>query len=147
MKFTLTIDTNDFTMRKILNLCADLKAKGVVESYTPSPEPKDRNDLWDSYELLFILPPDTISSEENIKKYPTITKLINIVSKSDGDIEKIESWGKRRLAYEIGGMNEGDYVMFVFEGDRKTMKKAEKFCHEAKEPEILRHIIIRKDRA
>lgn len=147
MKFTLTIDTNDFTMRKILNLCADLKAKGVVESYTPSPEPKDRSDLWDSYELLFILPPDTISSEENIKKYPTITKLIEIVNKNGGDIEKIESWGKKRLAFQISDLDEGDYIMFVFEGDRKTMKKVEKFCREAKEPEILRHMVVRKEKA
>lgn len=44
-------------------------------------------------------------------------------------------------------MNEGDYVMFVFEGDRKTMKAIDKFCRKAKEPEILRHMIIRKERA
>ena len=147
MKYTLTIDTSDFTMRTILNLCADLKEKGLIESYTPSPEPEDRSDIWDTYELLFILPPDTISSVENVKEYPTIAKLIDIVEKNNGAVERIESWGKKRLAYEIGDMNEGDYIMFVFEGDRKTMKKVDKFCREAKEPEILRHMIIRKERA
>ena len=147
MLFTLTLDTSDYTMRKILNLCADLKDKGMLESYTPSPEPEDRSDIWDTYELIFILPPDTISSVENVKEYPTISKLIEIVSKNSGNVERIESWGKKRLAYEIGDMNEGDYVMFVLEGDRKTMKKVDKFCREAKEPEILRHMIIRKERA
>lgn len=147
MKFTLTVDTNDFTMRKILNLCADLKAKGVIESYTPSPEPKDRSDLWDSYELLFILPPETISCEENVKEYPTLAKIIEIVNKTGGSVERIESWGKKRLAYEIGDVNEGDYVMFVFQGSRKTMKAVGKFCREAKEPEILRHMIILKEKS
>lgn len=147
MQFTLTLDTSDYTMRTILNLCADLKEKGLIESYTPSPEPEDRSDIWDTYELIFILPPDTISSVENVKEYPTISKLIEIVSKNSGNVERIESWGKKRLAYEIGDMNEGDYVMFVLEGDRKTMKKVDKFCRETKEPEILRHMIIRKERA
>lgn len=147
MLFTLTLDTSDYTMRKILNLCADLKEKGMIESYTPSPEPEDRSDIWDTYELLFILPPDTISREENVKEYPTIAKIIEIVNKKGGNVERIESWGKKRLAYEIGDVNEGDYVMFVFEGDRKTMKAVGKFCREAKEPEILRHMIILKEKS
>lgn len=147
MQFTLKIDTSCFTMRKILNLCADLKEKGMIESYTPSPEPEDRSDIWDTYELLFILPPDTISREENVKEYPTIAKIIEIVNKKGGNVERIESWGKKRLAYEIGDVNEGDYVMFVFEGDRKTMKAVGKFCREAKEPEILRHMIILKEKS
>lgn len=44
-------------------------------------------------------------------------------------------------------MNEGDYVMFLFEGDRKTMKAIDKFCREAKEPEIPCHMITRRKRA
>ena len=80
MQFTLTLNTSDLTMRKILNLYADLKDKGLIESYTPSPEPEDRSDIWDAYELLFILPPDTISREENVKEYPTIAKIIETVN-------------------------------------------------------------------
>ena len=104
------------------------------------------DNLWNTYELLFILPPDTISRVENVKKYPTITKLIEIVEKSNGAVERIESWGKR-LTYKIRGLTEGDYVMFIFKSNHKVMKKIDKFCRETKEPEILRHMITRKERA
>lgn len=122
MKFTSILSTND---------------------YIPSPKSKDRSDIWDTYELLFILPPDTISRVENVKKYPTITKLIEIVEKSNGAVERIESWGKR-LTYKIRGLTEGDYVMFIFKGDHKIMKKIDKFCRETKEPKIPCHMITRR---
>lgn len=125
MKLTSTLSTND---------------------YIPSPEPEDCRDLWNIYELLFILPPDTISRVENVKEYPTVTKLIEIVEKNNGTVERIESWGKR-LTYKIRGLTEGDYVMFIFKGDHKVMKKIDKFCCETKEPEIPCHMITRRKRA
>lgn len=117
-----------------------------TNDYIPSPKSKDTSDLWNTYELLFILPPDTISRVENVKEYPTITKLIKIVEKSNGAVERIESWGKR-LTYKIRGLTEGDYVMFIFKGHHKVMKKIDKFCNETKEPEIPYHMITRRKRA
>ena len=147
MQFTLTLDTSDYTMRKILNLCADLKDRGLIESYTPSPEPQVRSDLIDNYEILFILPKDTISliEQSKLREYPVIKKMCKIVSDGDGYVEKIESWGKKRLAFEIDDEDYGDYVLFAFGGDRKTMKKLDKFCRETADPKIMRHMVIRKD--
>lgn len=117
-----------------------------TNDYIPSPKSKDTSDLWNTYELLFILPPDTISRVENVKEYPTITKLIEIVEKSNGAVERIESWGKR-LTYKIRSLTEGDYVMFIFKSNHKVMKKIDKFCSETKEPEIPYHMITRRKRA
>ena len=114
-----------------------------TNDYIQSPKPKDTSDLWNTYELLFILPPDTISRIENVKEYPTITKLIEIVEKNNGAVERIKNWGKR-LTYKIRGLTEGDYVMFIFKGNHKVMKKIDKFCSETKEPEIPCHMITRR---
>ena len=50
------------------------------------------------YELVYILPPDT--TEQQVAELHE--QIEAVVSRMNGQIEKTENWGRRRLAYEIG---------------------------------------------
>jgi small subunit ribosomal protein S6 len=49
------------------------------------------------YELVYILPPDT--TEQQVTELHE--QVAQIVARMNGQIEKNENWGRRRLAYEI----------------------------------------------
>lgn len=59
------------------------------------------------YELMMILSPeiDERTIESSLKRYTTI------VTDNGGTIEKLDVWGKRRLAYPINKYGEGIYVV------------------------------------
>ena len=59
------------------------------------------------YEIMIILNPET--DERTIA--PTLEKLLQIVPSSGGTVDKIDTWGKRRLAYDIKKKSEGFYVV------------------------------------
>jgi len=91
------------------------------------------------YELGFILNPEV--SEEQTRAI--LERIEQIVSKYDGQVVKVNQWGRRRLAYPIQHHRDGYYVFIdmiltpetVLELDR-TLKVSE---------EVLRHLIKRRD--
>ncbi len=91
------------------------------------------------YELGFILNPE-VSEEQS---HAMLERVEQIVSNYDGQVVRVNQWGRRRLAYPIQHHRDGFYVFFdmiltpetVLELDR-TMKVSE---------EVLRHLIKRRD--
>ena len=59
------------------------------------------------YEIMIILEPET--DERTIAQ--TLEKLLQVVPGSGGSVDKIDIWGKRRLAYDIKKKSEGFYVV------------------------------------
>ena len=59
------------------------------------------------YEIMIILNPET--DERTIAR--TLEKLLQIVPSSGGTVDKIDTWGKRRLAYDIKKKSEGFYIV------------------------------------
>ena len=59
------------------------------------------------YEIMIILEPET--DERTIAA--TLEKLLQVVPNSGGSVDKIDIWGKRRLAYDIKKKSEGFYVV------------------------------------
>ena len=59
------------------------------------------------YEIMIILEPET--DERTIAA--TLEKLLQVVPGSGGSVDKIDIWGKRRLAYDIKKKSEGFYVV------------------------------------
>ncbi len=60
-----------------------------------------------NYELMVILDPSI--DERTVT--PMMEKLLQQVTAAGGSVEKIDVWGKRRLAYEIRKHSEGIYVV------------------------------------
>ena len=74
------------------------------------------------YEILFIADP-------NLGE-PEVDALANLVQgfveKEGGRLQKVEKWGKKRLAYTIGKHREGSYVLLVAEGKAALVKEVER---------------------
>ena len=62
------------------------------------------------YETIFIA--DLSLGEEGVKAL--VERFTNLIA-TNGTVEKVAEWGKRRLAYQINKMNEGYYVFIEFE--------------------------------
>ena len=62
--------------------------------------------LTSSYETIFIV--DCSTSEEATA---AVVEKFKSLIESNGTIEKIEEWGKRKLAYPINDLTEGYYVL------------------------------------
>ena len=91
------------------------------------------------YELGFILNPEV--GEEQTRSI--MERIEQIVRNSDGQVVRVNQWGRRRLAYPIEHYRDGNYVFIdmilapetVLELDR-TLKVSE---------EVLRHLIKKRD--
>jgi small subunit ribosomal protein S6 len=59
------------------------------------------------YELMIILAPDL--EERTIT--PSLEQFLTVIRTSGGTVEKMDVWGRRRLAYEINKNFEGIYAI------------------------------------
>lgn len=59
------------------------------------------------YEIMMILEPET--DERTVAQ--SLEKLLKVVPSNGGTVDKVDIWGKRRLAYDIKKKSEGFYVV------------------------------------
>ena len=59
------------------------------------------------YEVMVILDPDL----EERTVAPSLDTFLNVVKQSGGTVDKVDIWGRRRLAYEIAKHAEGIYAV------------------------------------
>ena len=89
------------------------------------------------YETLFI-----INANLGEEDTAALVGKFKAIIESQGTVESVDEWGKRRLAYEIDDMNEGYYVLINFEGDKELPAELDRVFHIT--DGILRSLIIRK---
>src|SRR5215472_3652878 len=91
------------------------------------------------YELVYILPPDT--TEQQVAELHE--QIAQIVTRMQGQIEKNDNWGRRRMAYEIGHHKEGVYVLDIINGSGELMKELDRRLKVM--DQVIRHMIVRVD--
>jgi small subunit ribosomal protein S6 len=92
------------------------------------------------YELVYILPPD--STEQQVAEVHD--QVQTVVSRMNGQIEKTDNWGRRKMAYEIGPFKEGLYVVEVINGGAaELMKELDRRLRVM--DVVVRHTIVRVD--
>src|ERR1700733_8723324 len=74
------------------------------------------------YEELFIVKPDATEEEIDL----LIEQLKAVITGAAGTLDKVEKWGKRRLAYRVDKHREGSYVLFQFTAKPETVKELER---------------------
>ncbi len=74
------------------------------------------------YEELFIVKPDTV--EEEIDK--AIEQLRQFITGKGGEVDKIDKWGVRKLAYRIRKQHEGFYVLLQFHASPELVREIER---------------------
>ena len=91
------------------------------------------------YENLFIVRPDATEEE--------IDQLIELMSKhvanAGGTVDKVDKWGKRRLAYRVRKHREGTYVLLTFTAGSEAVKEFERRLRV--QDSVIKFITVRID--
>ena len=87
------------------------------------------------YELMVILDPGL--DERTVQ--PSLETFLNVIRSDGGSVEKVEVWGKRRLAYDIGTHREASYFLIHFDIEPAQVREIERGMLISEE--ILRHLV------
>ena len=74
------------------------------------------------YEVVYIIDP---AVEDEARK-ALIAKFNDLITGNGGSVDKVEEWGKRRLAYAIDYKTEGYYVLVNFQAEADLPKELER---------------------
>lgn len=91
------------------------------------------------YELALVVNP-ALDEEE---RTAVTTRVQDLIARFGGTIEKVDDWGKRRLAYEIKKVNEGFFSFTAFDAEASAPAELESRLRIM--DNVLRYLIIRKD--
>jgi small subunit ribosomal protein S6 len=91
------------------------------------------------YELGFILNPE-VSEEQSSS---ILERIQQIVTTHDGQVVRVNQWGRRRLAYPIEHKRDGFYVFIDMILTPETVSELDRTLKVTEE--VLRHIIVRRD--
>ncbi|WP_166844213.1 30S ribosomal protein S6 [Isoptericola sp. BMS4] len=91
------------------------------------------------YELMVILDPEV----EERTVAPSLDKYLTVISTEGGSVDKVDIWGRRRMAYDINKRSEGIYAVVDFTSTPDTAKELDRQLglNEA----VLRTKILRTD--
>ncbi len=92
------------------------------------------------YEVVFLVHPDQSEQVQSmVDRYQAMIKADN------GVIHRFEDWGRRQLAYSIGGVHKAHYILMNLEVAQETLDQlvsAFRF-NDA----VLRHMVLRRKKA
>lgn len=92
-----------------------------------------------TYETLYIVRPDL--SEEEVA---AVAKDVEAqITEGGGSIVRAETWGKRRLAYEVQKFSEGCYVLVRFTGSPELSARLENYFRLT-DP-VIRYLLLHLD--
>ena len=89
------------------------------------------------YELVYIIDP---AVEETARK-ELIERYNALITSNGGTVDKVDEWGKRRLAYAINYKTEGYYVLVCFQAESELPREIERQL-QISEP-CIRYQIVR----
>ena len=92
-----------------------------------------------TYEILFIADPNLGEPEVDA----LAAQVQGFVEKDGGRLQKMEKWGKKRLAYDVRRHREGYYVLLVVEGTGAMVKEVERRIKVT--DGIIRFLTVRVD--
>ena len=94
-----------------------------------------------AYELLFFVAP-TLDEEGRAN---VMNRIENTITAGEGVIDSTEDWGKRKLAYEINKLSEGDYILINFHANPNHIAELDRVLRI--NDNVERHMIVcRSDR-
>jgi len=74
------------------------------------------------YEIMIILDPEI----EERTVAPSLDKYLTVVKNDGGSVDKVDIWGRRRLAYDIRKKSEGIYAVVDFTATPDTAKELDR---------------------
>lgn len=92
-----------------------------------------------AYELMLMLNP-TLDDETRASM---LEKAQGLITADGGVVDKVDEWGKRRLAFEIDKLTEGDYIVIDFHATPSAIAELDRVLHIT-DP-VLRYMVVRRD--
>ena len=93
------------------------------------------------YELMVILNPEI--DERQVA--PSLDKFLKVITNDGGSIDKVDIWGKRRLAYEIQKKTEGIYAVVNFTATSAATQELDRQLNLSEQ--IMRTKVLRAEEA
>ena len=91
-----------------------------------------------AYELLFFVAP-TINDET---RAGVMKRIETTIVGAEGQIDNVDNWGKRKLAYEITGLTDGDYTLIDFHADPQSIAELDRVLRIT--DAVERHMIVQR---
>ena len=92
------------------------------------------------YETIFVL--DSTKTEDEIT---ALVEKFKSLIEANGEIESVDEWGKRRLAYPINDLTEGYYVLINFKSGTDFPAERERVYGITEG--VIRDIVIKSEEA
>jgi small subunit ribosomal protein S6 len=91
------------------------------------------------YESVYIIDPQLEEDQQNA----LVERFQTLVGDNGGNVQLVDRWERRRMAYEIKGRREGYYVVMNFQGTQATEAELDRVFGIT--DGILRSMIVRLD--
>lgn len=91
------------------------------------------------YEMMLIVDPQV--DDASVKKL--VEQYLKVVTDKKGTVDNTDFWGRRKLAYEIDGKNEGTYAVVNYTAEPATSAELDRQLNLNES--IIRTKILRKD--
>jgi small subunit ribosomal protein S6 len=92
-----------------------------------------------AYEAMVILDPNV--GEEDLKTAQQ--RITDQIAARGGQVEQVETWGRRRMFYPIKHTQDGHYVVYTFRSEPQTVRELEASWRIT--DGVLRHLVTRKE--
>ncbi len=92
-----------------------------------------------AYEMLFFVSP-TLDDETRLA---TMKRVDTTVTGNGGIVDGVEDWGKRKLAFEVNGLTDGNYTLINFHMDPAAIAELDRIMRIT--DAIARFMIVRRD--
>ena len=102
-------------------------------------ETKATEQLQCDYELVFIINPEVADDALD----PLIDNISQFITGKGGTVTEVARWGRKKLAYPIKHLLEGNYVLVKFKLDPSANKELENNLKIAEK--IIRYLLIKID--
>ena len=89
------------------------------------------------YEVMYVID----AALEDGARVDLINRFSDLVVKNGGEVDRIDEWGKRRLAYAINYKTEGYYVLMYIKGPSELPRELERNLKINEQ--VLRYVTIR----
>lgn len=75
-----------------------------------------------AYELLFFVAP-SIDEESRLA---VMKRIETTITADKGVVDNVDNWGKRKLAYEVNGLTDGDYTLIDFHANPESIAELDR---------------------
>lgn len=90
-----------------------------------------------AYELLYFVDPTC-----NEETRAGVMKRIEVALGETGKVDSVEDWGKRKLAFEVDDLTEGDYTLINFHADPEHIAELDRVLRI--NDAVKRHMVVRR---